>query len=289
LTNKERETMRKVKVEKITETIKDLFIKACLELSDDVVEAFKKGLEKEESEVGKAVFQQLLKNAEIARKEAIPICQDTGFSVIYMDIGQEVAFTGGSLKDAINEGVRQAYVEGYLRKSIIKNPLTQPTNTKDNTPAIIHYDIVPGDKIKISVLPKGGGSENVSKIKMMTPADGVKGVKKFVIETVKTAGANPCPPILIGVGMGGTFDHVGYLAKKSLLRKIGERNPDERLAKLEVEWLAEVNKLGIGPAGLGGRMTALDLFIEEFPRHMASFPAAVNIQCHAARRKSVII
>jgi fumarate hydratase subunit alpha len=283
------EAMREIPLVKVTELISDLCIKACNELNPDIVQAFRDGKAKEESDVGRAVFDQLLKNAEIASNEQIPICQDTGFTVVYMDIGQEVHFTGGALHEAIDEGVRKAYTEGYLRKSIIKDPLTHPANTKDNTPAIVHYDIVPGDTVKISVLPKGGGSENVSRIKMMTPAHGVAGVRDFVIETVKNAGPNPCPPILIGVGFGGTFDHVGFLAKKALLRKIGERNPNPELAKFEVEWLAEINKLGIGPGGLGGRFTAMDLFLEVFPRHMASFPAAVNIQCHAARSKSAIL
>ncbi|MBF0499363.1 MAG: fumarate hydratase [Candidatus Riflebacteria bacterium] len=281
--------MKTIEVSEITRVITDLCVKACTVLNADMIEAFKTGLKKEESSVGKAVFEQLLKNAEIAETDGIPICQDTGFTVVFLEVGQEVALTGGSLKDAVNEGVRRAYVDGYLRKSVIKNPLTNPVNTKDNTPAIIHTDIVPGDKLKIKIFPKGGGAENVSRIKMLTPADGIKGVKEFVIDTVKNAGANPCPPIIVGVGMGGTFDYVAYLAKKSLLRKIGERNPDEKLAKLEVEWLEEVNKLGIGPGGLGGRITAMDLFIEEFPRHMASFPAAVNIQCSAARCKSAIL
>lgn len=283
---KETENMRNIDVNDVTRVIKDLCVQACTSLNPDMVQALKTGLKKEESAPGKAVFEQLLKNAEIAEKELIPICQDTGFTVVFLEVGQEVAFTGGSLKDAINEGVRQGYTSGYLRKSIIKNPLTNPVNTKDNTPAIIHSDIVPGDICQIKIFPKGGGAENVSRVKMLTPADGVKGVKAFVLDTVKNAGANPCPPIIVGVGMGGTFDYVAYLAKKSLLRKIGERNPDEKLAKLELEWLDEVNKLGIGPGGLGGRVTALELFIEEHPRHMASFPAAVNIQCHAARCKS---
>ncbi|MGC9366140.1 MAG: fumarate hydratase [bacterium] len=281
--------MREIKVSQITEIVKDLCIKACTELNPDVQQAIAQALENEPSEAGKAVLRQLLDNAEIARSEKIPICQDTGFTVVYLELGQKVNLTDGSLNDAINLGVKQGYTEGYLRKSIVKNPLLAPENTKDNTPAIIHTDIVPGDKLKISVLPKGGGSENMSRIKMMKPADGVEGVKNFVIETVNLAGANPCPPIVVGVGMGGTFDHVAYLAKKTLLRKIGQRNPDPRLAELEVEWLKEVNKLGIGPAGLGGRTTALDLFIEEFPRHIATYPAAVNIQCHADRSKTFIL
>jgi fumarate hydratase subunit alpha len=281
--------MRNIPLADVTGLVQDLCVKACNELNPDIMQAFRDAKVKEESEVGKAVFDQLLKNAEIAAGEQIPICQDTGFTVVYMEIGQDVHFTGGVLKDAIDEGVRRGYTDGYLRKSIIKDPLTNPVNTKDNTPAIVHYEIVPGDTVKISVLPKGGGSENVSRIKMMTPADGVAGVRNFVLETIRNAGPNPCPPILIGVGFGGTFDHVGFLAKKALLRKIGQRNPDPELARFEVEWLADVNKLGIGPGGLGGRFTALDLFLEVFPRHMASFPAAVNIQCHAARSKTATL
>lgn len=278
--------MRSIRVKEITNIVKELCIKANIELGKDVISAFKKAIDEEESQQGKAVLEQLLENAEIAKNEGIPICQDTGFTVIFMEIGEDVQFTGGSLKEAVAQGVRTGYTEGYLRKSIIKNPLTSPENTKDNTPPILHIDMVPGDKVKIVVFPKGGGAENMSRIKMMKPADGLEGVKKFVMETVKSAGANPCPPIIIGIGVGGTFDYVAYLAKKALLRKIGERNPDEKIAKLEVEWLEEINKLGIGPAGLGGRITALELFIEVFPRHIATFPVAINIQCHAARCKT---
>jgi len=209
--------------------------------------------------------------------------------VIFLEVGQDVCFSGGYINRAIDEGVSEAYREGFLRKSIIKNAYTKPENTGDNTPAIIHTEIVPGDKVRINVLPKGGGSENMSRIKMMKPADGIEGIRDFVIETVEIAGANPCPPIIVGVGLGGTFDYSAYLAKKALLRKIGERNPDKEIARLEVDWLNRINKLGIGPAGLGGRITALELFIEVFPRHIASYPAAVNIQCHAARKKSCII
>jgi len=218
-----------------------------------------------------------------------PICQDTGFTVVFMEIGQEVAFTGGLLKEAVDRGVAQGYTEGYLRKSIVKDPITNPQNTQDNTPAILHTDITGGDKVKITIMPKGGGSENMSRIKMMKPADGVKGIREFVIETVKIAGGNPCPPIFIGVGVGGTFDYVAYLAKKALLRGIGVRNSDPQIAQYEMDWLEDVNKLGIGPAGLGGRMTALDLFIEVFPRHIATYPVAVNIQCHANREKTYIL
>ena len=280
---------RKINVNQVSKIIKDLCIKACIEANEDLLRAIEESEKKEESEVGKAVLQQLLQDAEIAREEGIPICQDTGFAVVFLEIGQEIVFEGGLLKEAVNRGVAAGYTEGYLRKSIIQDPITGPRNTGDNTPAILHLDLVPGDKLKISVLPKGGGSENMSRIKMMKPADGVEGIKGFVLETVKSAGANPCPPIIVGVGVGGTFDYVAYLAKKSLLRKIGQRSPDKRIAELEVEWLKEVNKLGIGPAGLGGRITALELFIEVFPRHIASYPAAVNIQCHAARAKTYIL
>lgn len=281
--------MRQINVKDVTRTVKDLCLEAATVLNPEFVNNLKDAKKREESEVGKAIIDQLLENAEISKNEKIPLCQDTGFTVVFMDIGQDVSFTGGSLKEAVNEGVRQAYVEGYLRKSILKNPLTNPVNTKDNTPCILHTDIVDGDKVKIEIFPKGGGSENVSKLKMMTPAQGAEDVKAFVLETVKAAGAKPCPPIIVGVGVGGTFDYVAYLAKKSLKRKVGQRNPDEKLAKLEVEWLKEVNKLGIGPGGLGGRVTALDLFIEEYPRHIASFPVAVNIQCNSARLKTAVL
>jgi fumarate hydratase subunit alpha len=277
---------RIIDLKEVKKAVKSLSITACTDLNRDVEEAFVRAMEKEESPVGRAIFEQLLKNADIARRQSIPICQDTGFTVVFLEIGQDVSFRGGYLEDMISEGVSEAYKEGYLRKSIIKNAYTAPENTGDNTPPIIHTRIVPGDRVKITLLPKGGGAENMSRIKMMKPADGMEGVRDFVVETVKDAGANPCPPILVGVGLGGTFDYVAYLAKKSLLREIGERNPDPELARYETEWLEEINRLGIGPAGLGGRITALELFIEAFPRHIASYPAAVNIQCHAARSKT---
>ena len=277
---------RIVDLKDVKMAIKSLSISSCIDLNRDVEESFRRGLEKEESPVGRAVFEQLLKNAEIARRQSIPICQDTGFTVVFLEIGQDVYFTGGYLEDAISQGVSEAYKEGFLRKSIVKNAYTNPENTDDNTPPIVHTRIVPGDRVKITVLPKGGGSENMSRIKMMKPADSMGGVGEFVVETVKEAGANPCPPVIVGVGLGGTFDYVAYLAKKALLRKIGERNPDPELARYETDWLERINRLGIGPAGLGGRITALDLFIEAFVRHIASYPAAVNIQCHAARSKT---
>lgn len=244
---------------------------------------------KEVSPVGKAVLKQLLKNQDIAEASSLPICQDTGFAVVFLEVGMDVKFIGDSINNAVNLGVREGYTEGFLRKSIVRDPLTHPVNTKDNTPAIVHIDLVPGDKVKITLLPKGGGSENMSRIKMMKPSDGVDGVIDFILETVSLAGGNPCPPIIVGVGVGGTFDYVAYLAKKSLLRKIGQRNIDPEIALLEENWLLEVNKLGIGPGGLGGKVTALDLFIEVFPRHIATFPVAVNIQCNAARVKTRIL
>ncbi|MBN2324945.1 MAG: fumarate hydratase [Spirochaetes bacterium] len=280
---------RVIALNEVKKTVKRLSIEACTDLNKDVEEALVRAREKEESPVGRAIFDQLLKNADIARRQSIPICQDTGFAVLFLEIGQDVSFSGGYLEDAISEGVSEGYKEGYLRKSIIKNAYTNPENTGDNTPPIIHTRIVPGDRVKITMLPKGGGSENMSRVRMMKPADGMEGVRDFVVETVRDAGANPCPPILVGVGLGGTFDYVAYLAKKSLLRGIGERNPDPELARYETEWLKEINKLGIGPAGLGGTVTALDLFIETFGRHIASYPAAVNIQCHAARSKTAIL
>lgn len=281
--------IRKIKVTEITEVIKDLCIKANTDLGEDVIDAFKRSLDAEESEQGKDILNLLIENARIALRDNMPICQDTGFAVIFMEIGQNIQVVGGSLKEAVFRGVREGYEIGYLRKSIIKNPLTAPKNTDDNTPPIIHEEIVTGDKLKITVAPKGGGSENMSQLKMLKPADGIEGIKNFILETVESASANPCPPIVVGVGVGGTFEKVAYLAKKSLLRDIGQRNPDEKIADLEKKWLLEVNKLGIGPGGLGGRITALDLFIEEYPRHIATLPAAVNLQCHAHRHKTHVI
>lgn len=280
---------REVHVNRITAVVKRLCLEACTRLNEELFNAMVDAKQREESPVGKAILEQLLRNAEIAKKESIPLCQDTGFTVVFLEIGQEVSLVGGLLKDAVVEGVRQGYTEGYLRKSIVENGFTNPANTNDNTPPVIHTEIVPGNQVKISVVPKGGGSENMSRIRMMKPADGMEGVREFVVDTVQRAGANPCPPIIVGVGLGGTFDYVAYLSKKSLLRKIGERNPNPDIARYEIQWLEEINRLGIGPAGLGGRITALELFIEEFPRHIACYPVAVNIQCHAARSKSQIL
>ncbi len=281
--------MRQIDLREITRAVRDLSIEANTIANCDLRDALEKSVDKEISPVGKAVLGQLLKNQDIAEASKLPICQDTGFTVVYLEIGMDVSFTGGTVKDAVDQGVREGYTEGFLRKSIIKNPLTSPVNTEDNTPSILHIDLVPGDKVQITLMPKGGGSENMSRIKMMKPSDGVPGVRDFILETVKLAGANPCPPIIVGVGVGGTFDYVAYMAKKSLLRKIGVRNSDPEIALMETNWLSDVNKLGIGPAGLGGKITALDLFIEVFPRHIATFPVAVNIQCNAARVKTRIV
>lgn len=281
--------MRKINIKKISQAVKELSIEANTIANCDLRNALTSSIKKEISPAGKAVLGQLLKNQDISEASNLPICQDTGFSVVYLEIGMEISFTGGTVQDAVNQGVREGYTEGFLRKSIIKDPLTSPVNTQDNTPAIIHIDLVPGEKIKITLMPKGGGAENMSRIKMMKPSDGIKGVRNFILETVRRAGANPCPPIIVGVGVGGTFDYVAHIAKKSLLRKIGERNSDPEIALLEKSWLLDVNKLGIGPGGLGGKVTALDLFVEVYPRHIATFPVAVNIQCNAARVKTRII
>jgi fumarate hydratase subunit alpha len=232
-------------------------------------------------------LNQLLKNAEIARTEKIPICQDCGFAVVFLEIGEDVHVKGNIIK-AINEGVRKGYTEGFLRKSIVSDPV-KGKNTGDNTPAIVHTMIVPGDKVKITIAPKGGGSENMSEVKMMKPADGIEGVKNFVIDRVQRSSSNPCPPNVIGVGIGGTFEYVAFLAKKALLRDIGQRHPDPFYADVERELLQRINDLGIGPMGLGGRTTSLDVFIEVHPRHIASFPVAVNTNCHAARHKTAVI
>jgi fumarate hydratase subunit alpha len=256
-------------------------------LGNDVIGAFKDAMNKEVSETGKDILNQLLKNADIAKNEKIPLCQDCGFAVVFLEMGTDV-HVEGNIIEAINEGVKKGYTEGYLRKSIVSDPL-KGKNTGDNTPAIVHTTFVTGDQIKITVAPKGGGSENMSEVKMMKPADGIEGVKSFVIDRVLRSSSNPCPPVVVGVGIGGTFEYVAFLAKKALLRNIGERNPDLFYADVERELLVRINNLGIGPMGLGGRITALDVFIETHPRHIASFPVAVNTNCHVARHKSATI
>jgi fumarate hydratase subunit alpha len=275
--------MREIHVDAIVAAVRDLCIRANTELGEDVLDAFRTALEKEESPAGKDILKRLIQNAEIARTEGIPMCQDTGFAVIFVDMGQDVRIVGGGLRDAVEEGVRQGYRDGYLRKSIC-HPFTRQ-NTGDNTPAILHLDIRPGDHFRITVAPKGGGSENMSRVTMLTPAVGVQGVKDFVVQRVKESGPNPCPPTIVGVGIGGTFETAALLAKKALLRPLGSPNPDPELAALEADWLEAVNNLGIGPQGLGGRITSLAVHIEMMPCHIASLPVAVNIQCHAARHK----
>lgn len=280
--------MREIKSDTIVEEVKKLCIEANYQLNDEVRKAFEEAKEKEESPTGKDILNQLLENAEIAKQGEFPLCQDTGFAVIFVELGSEVIIKGDTLPEAINEGVRQGYKEGYLRKSILGDPLVRK-NTGDNTPAVIHIDIVPGDKLKITMLPKGGGSENMSMVKMLKPADGAEGVKQFVLERVKDAGPNPCPPIVVGVGIGGTFEKAALIAKKALLRPFGSHNPEPHLAEMEKELFGKINQLGIGPQGLGGRTTALAVHIEAFPCHIASLPVAINIECHSHRHKKVTI
>jgi len=280
--------MREIRTELVTSTIKQMAIEAACLIPDEVLAALKEAVKREESPIGKDVLAQLIKNNDLARENQMPICQDTGTAVVFVELGQEVHITGGNLYDAINEGVRQGYTEGYLRKSIVADPLNRK-NTGDNTPAAIHIELVAGDKLKLTFLPKGGGSENMGALVMLSPSAGVEGVKKFVLETVKKAGSNPCPPTVVGVGIGGNFDGVTLLAKRALLRPIGSRQPDPYYAKLEEELLGAINNTGIGPGGLGGRVTALDVHIEFGPCHITALPVAVNFNCHAARRKTVII
>lgn len=285
---KTRNTLRRINTKRVTKAVKKLFIEANTVLGEDVVGALCHALSREESETGKQVLQKIIDNAAIARRKKMPICQDTGLAVVFVELGQDIHIVGGFLHAAIEEGVRQAYDEGYLRKSVC-DPFTRK-NTTNNLPAIIHVDIVAGDRIKIVAMPKGGGSENVSAAKMLTPAAGIDGIKKFVVETVENAGANPCPPVIVGVGIGGSLEQACIMAKKSLLRPIGEANRiDERVEQMEKELLDSINKLGIGPAGLGGRVTALAVNIEMMPCHIASLPVAVNIQCHVARHKEITI
>ena len=279
--------IREISTKEIIKIVRDLCIDANYDLGDDVLLAFNQAIEKEDSGTGREVLKELIENARIAREEKVPICQDCGLAVVFIEIGQDVHITGGDLKEAINEGVRQGYMEGYLRKSAC-HPITRK-NTGDNTPAILHLQIVPGDKMKIIFAPKGGGSENMSRVDMLTPAVGIEGIKDFVVKRVKESGSNPCPPTIIGIGVGGTFERSAILAKKALLRNIGDRNPDLELAKIEGEILASINKLGIGPMGYGGDTTSLDVFLEIEPCHIASLPVAVNIQCHAARHKEAVI
>ena len=280
--------MREVSTDEITKNIKEMCIEANYILSDDVKNKIINSAAVENSEIGKKILSQLEENMEIAEREQIPICQDTGMAVVFIKIGQEVHITGGSLEDAINQGVREGYTEGYLRKSVVKDPLIRE-NTKDNTPAIIHYEIIPGDKVEITVAPKGFGSENMSRIFMLKPADGIEGVKNAVIETVKLAGPNACPPVVVGVGIGGTFEKCALLAKKALTRDINSESSIEYVAELENELLDEINNLNIGPGGLGGKITALGVNIETYPTHIAGLPVAINMCCHVNRHKKRIL
>lgn len=279
--------MREINSQQITSAVKEIAVKANCILSDDVMSALKERYEIEESKVGKEILSQILENDRIAAKDHMPICQDTGVAVVFVELGQEV-HVNGDINEAIHEGVRQGYKEGYLRKSIVENPLYRK-NTNDNTPAVIHIKLVPGDNIKLTIAPKGGGSENMSRIKMLKPLEGEEGVKKFIIEAVSEAGGNPCPPIVVGVGIGGTFEKAALLSKEALLRPLDDHNADSRIAKLEDELLKFINKLGIGPMGLGGRTTALGVKINTHPCHIASLPVAVNINCHAARHETIIL
>jgi len=279
--------MREIDVRLITEQVRDLCIQANIDLGEDVLQAFDRAIEKEESPVAVDILKELKENARIAKEEKVPICQDTGFAVVFIELGQDVHLVGGSLSEAIHEGVRRGYREGYLRKSIC-HPFTR-TNSGDNTPAVIHTELVPGDRIKITLAPKGAGSENMSRVVMLTPSDGVEGIKRFVIQRVKESGSNPCPPTIVGVGIGGTMEQAALLAKKSLLRPLGSKNPNSELDQLESEMLAEINQLGIGPQGLGGRTTSLAVHVLMMPCHIASLPLAVNIQCHVQRHKETVI
>lgn len=278
--------MKEIHVSEIIKAIRKLCIDANYYLSDDIKEKLEEAHKQEDWSIAKDILEKILINAGIAKNENMPMCQDTGVTCVFIDLGQDVHVTGGNLEEAINEGVRQGYAEGFLRKSVVKDPLNR-VNTGDNTPAVIHYNIVPGDKLHITVSPKGFGSENMSKLKMLRPADGIEGVKNFILQTVKEAGPNPCPPIIVGVGIGGTFEKSALIAKKSLLRSVTQRNSDPFYAALEEELLQKINALGIGPQGFGGRTTALCVNIETYPTHIAGLPVAVNISCHATRHAEI--
>jgi fumarate hydratase subunit alpha len=279
--------MREVAVDKITKLVRNLFIDANVNLGKDVVAALEQALDKEESEIGKEILTELIENARIAKAEGMPICQDTGLPVVFVELGQELHLKGGNLIEAINAGIRQGAQDGLLRPSLC-HCLTR-SNTGDNTPAVIHLEMVPGDQVKITVIPKGGGSENMSGVTMLAPAAGLEGIKEFVVQRVKESGANPCPPIIVGVGIGGTFDQAPIIAKKALLRPIGSTHADPELATIEADLLKRINDLGIGPSGYGGRVTALAVHVDMIPCHIASLPVAINIQCHAHRHKEGVI
>lgn len=279
---------RIIDTEELIPVIAKLCMDACYHLNENVIQALKDAYEKEESPYGKDTLKLLIENSELASKEEMPVCHDTGMAVVMMEIGEQVSWKGRPLVEAVNEGVRKGYIEGYLRKSVLADPLER-VNTNDNTPCVLHTEIVPGDKVKITVMPKGGGSENMGTFTNLVPADGIEGVKEFVIDSVLKAGGKACPPVVVGVGVGGTMEMTTLLAKKALLRPIGSRNPNPLYAKLEEDLLEEINKSGIGPLGMGGRMTAFDVHIESYPCHITSLPVAVNLQCHSVRQASAEI
>ncbi|HNZ77623.1 MAG TPA: fumarate hydratase [Bacilli bacterium] len=279
--------MRYLDLKEVTSAVYHLAIDACYDINEEILDSLKTYRKKEESTLGKIVIDKIIENDILARNEKMPICQDTGLTVVFLEIGNNVHFKG-DIYQAVNEGVRNAYIDGYLRKSVVIHPFHR-INTMDNTPAIIHTKIVMGDHLKITVAPKGGGSENVSLVKMLIPADGIEGVKKLVLDTIFEAGGKPCPPIIVGLGIGGNLEKAALLAKEALMRDLNDQNSDEMVAKLEKELLEEINRLGIGPMGFGGRTTALAVKINTYPCHIASLPVAINIQCHAARHKSIIL
>jgi fumarate hydratase subunit alpha len=285
----ETENMREIEARRITETVANLCQEANFFLPEDITKALREARDSEESALGRETLDRILENAEIAARERIPLCQDCGAAMVLLLIGQEVHITGGDLYQAVEEGVRQGYQAGYLRKSMVRRPFSARANTGDNTPPVIHTDIVSGDRLKIIVMPKGGGSENMSRLAMLVPAQGRAGVVDFVVRAVREAGSNPCPPVIVGVGIGGTADRALWLAKEALLRSVGEHHPDPEVAELEKELLQKINTLGIGPQGFGGRVTALAVHVEVFPAHIASLPVAVNIQCHSARHKEFVL
>jgi len=281
--------MKEIKAKDVSSTVARLCKEANFFLGDDVLAALKKAREEEESPVASQILDQILENAAIAAKEEMPLCQDCGLAIVFVEMGQEVHISGGDLYQAIDEGVRQGYDEGYLRKSAVRQPFSARVNTKDNTPAIIHTEVVPGDKLKITVAPKGGGSENMSRFVVLKPAQGRRGVVDFVVSAVEEAGSNPCPPTIVGVGIGGSAEKAMILAKRALLRKVGESSPDPEVAELEKELLQRINATGVGSGGVGGRITSLAVHVETFPAHIASLPVAVNLQCHSARHKEAVL
>jgi fumarate hydratase subunit alpha len=278
--------MREIEAVAVTETVRDLCIEANTRLPEDHLAALQRALEEEESPLGREVIEELLENARVARERCVAFCQDTGYAVFFVELGSEVRVSGGELGEAIDEGVRRGYGEGYLRKSIVRGPLDR-ANTGDNTPAIVYYDVVPGERLKLTMLVKGAGCDNMSALRMLTPAEGLPAMKRFVVETVERAGPNASPPLTVGVGIGGPFERAALLAKKALTRPSGEPNPDPEIARIEEELLDAINSTGIGPAGYGGRVTALAVHVESFPTHIAAFPVAVNLDCHSHRTSSV--